>query len=1152
MNPVTSALADTERPVWLLALLALRMPAAVSALCLLGLHYFGFLVFHVLAEGMSILIAVMAMAVATTSLRFTRNHFLIFVAIAFGWCAALDFIHTLTFKGMNLLPVDSGATTQYWVAARYLQAAALMASTLMLRRQVRPLWLHIGFAAAASAAALLIATGHFPVTFVEGQGLTPFKIISEYIIIAMLGCSVLLFRKHRLLMSRRLYLGISAAVVMMMLSELSLTRYVDLYAAGPQLGHVLKIFAYWYVYLALVRSTLSEPFNALARAASTYDAVPDPVMIITANGVIKQANTAAALHARLPAEQLVGCTIHELFHESAIPPADCPVCSRLARDSAGFETDLSLPLSERTVVCIVAPFDTIQGEAAFVQVVRDITERQRMLTERETLIQDLGERLKEMNCLNALSELSRKPDLNIETWLAGVAALLPPAFLFPEKAHTVLNSSWGSFGHHWPENTPSAVLEQPIEINGTQCGIIKVWYPDDLQPKPFLPEESVMLRNVARDVGETIERLRDAEKVRQLSSLYEILSATNRSLVYCTNVEELLAGVFDALVTNSRFPMLFIALTDNGQMPLRLIHVHGIPHRHLQELSGILADPDSPFGRAFPAFTSGNVISTLIPPATHRTDDPHDNWLAWLHEQDISERATMPLMQGGRLMGVVGLYAVTGLSTFDEDQLRLLNEMAVDISYGLNTLFLDKRRQEAEVAASTSELRFQQVFESSPLPMQIHSLKNHTIRALNKAHRDWLGYSLEDIPTDDLWFENAFTDPVVRQTMLRTWADSILAAIDGQSVSSPELTLYGKDDVPHLARGSMTIMNDDMIIAWTDLTDIRRHEQQLIESEKRFRGMIEQTVSGIYVQRDSKFLYVNPRFCDLTGWKSGEVLGREVLELTSPDEANLEHIRDIRIRLQEKGEIISTNIPVRRKDGAWIELGLTAKVITWDDGLPATIAMVQDITEKKRNEDQIARYIQQLEGSMKATLQAISNMVELRDPYTAGHERRVGLIAGAIARELGWEAKRCSDLELIGLVHDIGKIAVPSEILTKPSRLSALEMEIIKCHAQAGYDILKDVPFEAPVAETIRQHHERMDGSGYPQGLKGNEILPEARVLAVADVVESMAAHRPYRAALGIEAALTEIERGRGSHYDADAVDALLRLVQEKGYVLPQ
>ena len=152
---------------------------------------------------------------------------------------------------------------------------------------------------------------------------------------------------------------------------------------------------------------------------------------------------------------------------------------------------------------------------------------------------------------------------------------------------------------------------------------------------------------------------------------------------------------------------------------------------------------------------------------------------------------------------------------------------------------------------------------------------------------------------------------------------------------------------------------------------------------------------------------------------------------------------------------------------------------------------------------------------------------------------------------MGWPEERAKSLEMIGLVHDIGKISLPAEILTKPSRLSPIEIELVRTHAEAGYQILKDIPFPIPLAEIVREHHERLDGSGYPQGLKGDQILPEARILAVADVIESMASHRPYRPALGVEVALGELIKNRGTLYDPEVVDAITRLVRDKAYQLP-
>jgi len=184
-------------------------------------------------------------------------------------------------------------------------------------------------------------------------------------------------------------------------------------------------------------------------------------------------------------------------------------------------------------------------------------------------------------------------------------------------------------------------------------------------------------------------------------------------------------------------------------------------------------------------------------------------------------------------------------------------------------------------------------------------------------------------------------------------------------------------------------------------------------------------------------------------------------------------------------------------------------------------------------------------------VQVATTLSEMRDPYTAGHERRVAEIAVAIGAELGFDAPRLEGLRVAGHLHDIGKITIPAEILSKPGKLSAIEFMLIQGHAQASYDILKNVEFLWPVAEIALQHHERMDGSGYPQGLKGEAILLEARIMAVADVVEAMSSHRPDRAGLGIEKALTEIDRGRGSAYDADVSDACLRLFREKHHQLP-
>jgi putative two-component system response regulator len=192
--------------------------------------------------------------------------------------------------------------------------------------------------------------------------------------------------------------------------------------------------------------------------------------------------------------------------------------------------------------------------------------------------------------------------------------------------------------------------------------------------------------------------------------------------------------------------------------------------------------------------------------------------------------------------------------------------------------------------------------------------------------------------------------------------------------------------------------------------------------------------------------------------------------------------------------------------------------------------------------------LRQLQKTLVETIDALASALEMRDPYTAGHQRRVARLACAIGQEMGLAKRILTAIHMAGLVHDIGKIAVPSQILSKPSQLKETEKSLIREHSTASFEILRKVHFPWPIAEIVHQHHERLDGSGYPQKLVGNEIMLEARVVAVADVVEAMSSHRPYRASLGIAAALEEIENNQDRLYDERVVQACLRLFREKDY----
>jgi HD-GYP domain-containing protein (c-di-GMP phosphodiesterase class II) len=259
---------------------------------------------------------------------------------------------------------------------------------------------------------------------------------------------------------------------------------------------------------------------------------------------------------------------------------------------------------------------------------------------------------------------------------------------------------------------------------------------------------------------------------------------------------------------------------------------------------------------------------------------------------------------------------------------------------------------------------------------------------------------------------------------------------------------------------------------------------------------------------------------------------------------NPEDRRILKEMIEEHGFVKGYEAQNYRKDGIIIWTSLTMHAVRDEKG---QIVYYDGITEDITNRKQAVERIKKVLG---ATVQAIAVTVETRDPYTAGHQRRVADLARAIAMEMNLSVDQIDGIRMAAAIHDLGKISVPAEILSKPTKLTNIEFSLIKTHSQSGYDILKDIDFPWPVARTVLEHHERMNGSGYPNGLTGDNILMESRILSVADVMEAMASHRPYRPGLGLDAALKEIEKNKGTLYDNSVADVCLRLFREKGYQL--
>jgi PAS domain S-box-containing protein len=376
-----------------------------------------------------------------------------------------------------------------------------------------------------------------------------------------------------------------------------------------------------------------------------------------------------------------------------------------------------------------------------------------------------------------------------------------------------------------------------------------------------------------------------------------------------------------------------------------------------------------------------------------------------------------------------------------------------------------------------------------------------------------------------------------------------------------ELAIYSveEDDFDANEVEILKEMADDLAFGITALrTRVRQVQTDaaLRESEERYRLIAENTADTIAIfDLNLNPTYISPSITKLRGYTVQEEMTKTLDQMLTPDSLQraMKNFAD-----QMALESSPTADPARTtlmeleeycKDGSTVWVELAASFLR-DNNLKPTgvLTVTRDITERKQAEKKLNETLSRLRKSIDTTIQSMVSAVEMRDPYTAGHQLRVANLARTIATEMGLAPDKIDGIRMAGSIHDIGKLSIPAEILSKPTKLTEIEFSLIKEHPQNGYEMLKDVESPWPLAQIVHQHHERMDGSGYPGKLKGDEILIEARIMAVADVVEAMASHRPYRPTLGIEVALEEIEKNKGILYDVDVANACLKLFREKGY----
>jgi PAS domain S-box-containing protein len=418
-----------------------------------------------------------------------------------------------------------------------------------------------------------------------------------------------------------------------------------------------------------------------------------------------------------------------------------------------------------------------------------------------------------------------------------------------------------------------------------------------------------------------------------------------------------------------------------------------------------------------------------------------------------------------------------------------------------------------------------------------------------------LGYTLNEfkyLPLDKILTSASFkaTMDFISMEMPKALA----APSDYILTRSLEMEFCCKDGQTVWEESKFSFIRDDnrkplsILVEARDITERKRAEEKLQESEERFRSMIQSLSDIIFIlDGNGQLTYESPSATRILGYPPGYFIGKSPFIHIHPDDLD-QVMKD----LDEVFLLVNPGIPTefrfQKADDTWIYSEALGNNQFENPSIQGIVLTVRDVTTRKQGEEKLQQTLDSLRKSVGATIQVMVSAVEMRDPYTAGHQIRTADLARAIATEMGLPKDKIDGIRMAGSIHDIGKISIPAEILTKPTKLTDIEFSLIKEHSRNGYEMLKDVESPWPLAQIVYQHHERMNGSGYPRNLKGDEIIIEARIMAVADVVEAMASHRPYRPGLGIDAALAEIEKNKGTHYDNTVADACLRLFRERGY----
>jgi PAS domain S-box-containing protein/putative nucleotidyltransferase with HDIG domain len=667
-------------------------------------------------------------------------------------------------------------------------------------------------------------------------------------------------------------------------------------------------------------------------------------------------------------------------------------------------------------------------------------------------------------------------------------------------------------------------------------------YKSHLEEK--VEERTARLReNVRLLRNEIEERITAESRAEHLNKVLKAIRNINQLIIGAEETKALIQGICRSLVETRGYEKAWILL---------------IAHDGTVDCHAEAAEGDNAQSHCC------NTGDGSIAPCVSRSLETSEAWCDY-ETSSMCHRCAQAVNSRGpaRILGcrleyrekVFGVLHATSPSTAspDEEEIELFQEVCNDIAFALDAIEHHRVNKSALTSLEESRNRYRTLFENATAAILF--LNGDSIIDCNSKCASIFHTKKEFLKGKTPWELSPETQPDGRPSKDAAH-EYISKALEtgAQYFRWVHLRPGGEEFIAEVGLNPVEIDGVTYTQAvLNDITTREKAETALRTSEKNYRTLYSNVPVGLFrstTGNEGRLLEANPAMAAIFGFSQPEEMLPVRLE-------NLYACSEERARLIERvlsdGMVKDYEARMKRRDGSLFWASISARLTgEGENDEPALDGILQDITETRAYEDSLRSTLESQSKTIDGTVSAMSLLVEMKDPYTSGHQKSVADLACSIATEMGLTDDSIRCLRIAAVLHDLGKFRVPLEILSKPGALSSFEVEFLKTHPSAGYDILKSIEFPWPVAEIVLQHHERMNGSGYPQGLKGQDILLEARIIAVADVVEATASRRPYRASRGIEKALESVEEGSGILYDPAVVSCCLMLFRERGYQLPE